>query len=487
MSALAEKLKIMFTSHRQIGGRWVQATYVILDVFCIFVNAFLAFYIRFIPDVIGSLLRLEWPTLHPYPFFPYYAGFLVLYIALIVLLFKSYDLYRTPRGKFWGDEAISVLKGVSLATFLLMIFIYLSKMPISRFVVLASWGLNTATLAAWRYFKRKVVERRVAQGYGTRNVLIVGAGRVGQKLAGILSENRHLGFVVKGFLDDYKDGDGILGRLEDLPQVLQRHFINEVIITIPSERELVKRVASEARRHRAAVKVVPELFDGVISQARPVLELIGDLPVMAVHQEPIPELGLLIKRVMDIIGALVGILLFAPLILGITIAIKLDDRGPVIYKSKRVGKKGRVFACYKFRTMVPNADAIKEQLRHLNERQGPFFKITNDPRLTRVGRFIRKYSLDEWPQFFNVLKGDMSLVGPRPHPLDDFRQYSLEHYRRLDIKPGMTSLWAVEAQGDPSFERNMALDLYYIENWSLWLDVKILLRTISTVLKGVGR
>jgi lipopolysaccharide/colanic/teichoic acid biosynthesis glycosyltransferase len=137
--------------------------------------------------------------------------------------------------------------------------------------------------------------------------------------------------------------------------------------------------------------------------------------------------------------------------------------------------------------MVSDADQLKDKLRHLNEKSGPFFKITNDPRLTRFGKLLRKYSMDEMPQFFNVLEGNMSLVGPRPHPLDDFRQYNLEHYRRLDVKPGVTSLWAIEAQDDPSFEHNMELDLYYIENWNSWLDLKILLRTIPTVLKGVGR
>jgi lipopolysaccharide/colanic/teichoic acid biosynthesis glycosyltransferase len=137
--------------------------------------------------------------------------------------------------------------------------------------------------------------------------------------------------------------------------------------------------------------------------------------------------------------------------------------------------------------MVSDADQLKDKLRYLNEKSGPFFKITNDPRLTRVGKLLRKYNMDEMPQFFNVLEGDMSLVGPRPHPLDDFRQYNIDHYRRLDVKPGITSLWAIEAQDDPSFEHNMELDLYYIENWNSWLDLKILLRTIPTVLKGVGR
>jgi len=159
----------------------------------------------------------------------------------------------------------------------------------------------------------------------------------------------------------------------------------------------------------------------------------------------------------------------------------------MFYRSKRMGRKGRPFVCYKFRTMVADADFLKEGLRHLNERHGPFFKISGDPRITRLGRWLRKYSLDEVPQLWNVLKGDMSLVGPRPHPLDDYRQYHLEHLRRLDVEPGLTGLWQVTARQDPSFETNMALDLRYIETWNVWLDLKILWRTVGAVLEGEGQ
>jgi lipopolysaccharide/colanic/teichoic acid biosynthesis glycosyltransferase len=159
----------------------------------------------------------------------------------------------------------------------------------------------------------------------------------------------------------------------------------------------------------------------------------------------------------------------------------------VFYRSRRVGRKAREFTCYKFRTMVADAEARKDDVRHLNERHGPFFKISNDPRLTRFGKFLRRYSLDELPQLWNVLQGQMSLVGPRPHPVDDYRQYTLDCLRRLDVTPGLTGLWQVSARRDPSFERNLALDLEYIETWNLWLDLKILLRTAGVVAKGEGQ
>jgi lipopolysaccharide/colanic/teichoic acid biosynthesis glycosyltransferase len=182
----------------------------------------------------------------------------------------------------------------------------------------------------------------------------------------------------------------------------------------------------------------------------------------------------------------VALVVTAPLMLLITIAVKLASPGPVLYRSERVGRKGRRFICYKFRSMVANADALKEELRKQSYRKGPTFKVDNDPRVTPLGRFLRSYSLDELPQFWNILCGDMSLVGPRPHPVDDFAQYVPEHMVRLHVKPGLTGLWQVMGRRDPSFQKNMELDLEYIENWTLALDFKIILRTLPAVLKGGG-
>jgi len=197
-------------------------------------------------------------------------------------------------------------------------------------------------------------------------------------------------------------------------------------------------------------------------------------------------LGLFLKRIMDIVLSTIVMVLLWPLLLIIAIVIKLESPGPVIYPSLRAGKKGRRFVCYKFRTMVSGADELKDNLRRLNQRRGPFFKIADDPRATRLGRILRKYSLDELPQFWNVLKGDMSLVGPRPHPLDDVERYSPWHHGRLEVKPGLTGLWQVTARANPSFDTCMVLDLGYIRSWSLLLDCRILVRTIPAVLAGEG-
>ena len=210
----------------------------------------------------------------------------------------------------------------------------------------------------------------------------------------------------------------------------------------------------------------------------------GDLELCG---EPIPCIGLLIKRVVDLLLSFVGFVALWPLMLAIALAVKLESPGPAVYRALRAGKQGRKFLCYKFRTMIAGADELKDNLRSLNQRRGPFFKIADDPRVTHLGRFLRKYSLDELPQLWNVLKGDMSLVGPRPHPLDDVERYSPEHQRRLDVKPGLTGLWQIVARTNPSFQTCMVLDLGYIRNWSLLLDCKILMRTIPAVLAGEGQ
>ena len=219
----------------------------------------------------------------------------------------------------------------------------------------------------------------------------------------------------------------------------------------------------------------------------PLAQSVSGCGASGLRTEPIAGVGRFLKRVMDIFVSSLALLFLWPLMFAIGIAIKLGSRGPAIYRSLRLGKCGREFDCYKFRTMIAGSDGWKEDLRGLNQRRGPFFKIADDPRVTRFGRFLRKYSLDELPQFWNVLLGDMSLVGPRPHPVEDCAQYTSADCRRLDVKPGITGLWQVVARSNPSFEICMMLDLAYIKKWSVLGDCRIMLRTIPAVLAGDGQ
>jgi exopolysaccharide biosynthesis polyprenyl glycosylphosphotransferase len=232
------------------------------------------------------------------------------------------------------------------------------------------------------------------------------------------------------------------------------------------------------------LRVVPDMYDGLAWNSP--IEYIGQFPTIPLHCGHVPEVGLLIKRVIDILFSTVALILLSPVLLAVAIAVKLDSRGPIFYSSERIGKKGRVFSCTKFRTMVRDAEKRRADVMHMNERDGVLFKISNDPRITSVGRFLRKYSLDELPQFFNVLKGDMSIVGPRPPLASEVQEYKLNHLRRLDVTPGITGLWQVQARQDPSFDSYISLDVTYIDNWSIWLDLKIIMRTIIVVFAGTG-
>jgi len=489
---LGQSLTLDHTTHstfrsRWIGGWWIRLSYALIDVFCVLVNYAFAFLVYFSASASFTLDPIPHLNIFTMPRILHYVSFVLLNAALITLFCEQQDLYWTPRTRSSAQESAGVVKAVSYAALLLTAFLYLSGTRIVPPLLLGvSYVLNVAALMTWRAIKRKVVIRRAIHGIGARNALIVGTGRVGRALAHHLQQDKLLGYHFVGFLDDNGCNDpSNLGRIEDLDRVVRTYFVDEIFVTIPSEREVVKYVAIEARRTNACVKVVPDLYDG-LGWCAPVNQ-IGHFPVIELLHKPISSLGLVFKRIFDVVLALFALIVLSPLLAVIAIAIHFDSPGPVLYRSRRVGKKGHAFSCCKFRTMVDNADDLKASLRERNERKGPFFKIREDPRLTRLGRFLRKYSIDELPQLWNVVRGDMSLVGPRPHPVDDYEQYTLEHLRRLEVKPGLTGLWQITARLDPSFETNMALDLEYIENWKFWMDIRILLHTLPAVWKGQGQ
>jgi exopolysaccharide biosynthesis polyprenyl glycosylphosphotransferase len=243
-------------------------------------------------------------------------------------------------------------------------------------------------------------------------------------------------------------------------------------------------VLEQARAHGVDLRAAPEMYHDLAGNSS--VEYIGESPTILFQSGQVSEFAPFFKRVIDIVFSSAALIVVSPLLLAIAIAVKLDSPGPVFYSSGRIGKRGRTFRCIKFRSMVPDAEMQRDEIMHLNERDGVLFKVTNDPRITRFGRFLRKYSLDELPQFFNVLRGEMSVVGPRPPLADEVREYEPGHLRRLDVAPGITGLWQVHARQDPSFASYVSLDMTYIDNWSIWLDFKIVLRTVGVVLAGTG-
>jgi exopolysaccharide biosynthesis polyprenyl glycosylphosphotransferase len=352
-------------------------------------------------------------------------------------------------------------------------------------------GMVTILFSLLRLFHRALLYHWYKRGIETRNVLIMGTGPESQALRQQLKYMPHLGYSFKGFVDLQSSdsltstaSNEVVGTLDSLIQCTRKYFIDEIFFTTPYDRNTIQTVLRQVRLHGIGLRVIPEVFDGE-SWSSPV-EYIGQFPTIPLHCCYMPEAALLLKRSLDIVFSILLLILLSPVLLIIAIAVKLDSRGPVFFFAERIGKKGRIFHCAKFRTMVSDAEQRRTEVMHLNERDGILFKVTNDPRITRIGRILRKYSLDELPQFYNVLKGDMSVVGPRPPIASEVQQYKLSHLRRLDVPPGITGLWQVQGRQDPSFERYISLDMNYIDNWSLLLDIKIILRTFAVVFAGTG-
>jgi exopolysaccharide biosynthesis polyprenyl glycosylphosphotransferase len=481
-----DSLSVRAGSERRRIGYFRQMSYVAIDVTFVCLGAIAAYGARFgFANYLGIEIVSAQQLIHQ-AYTQAYPAFLLLYVVLIVMACISQHLYRTSREIRALEESLKVARAVGFATVLLVLFVFVSgNKEISRMVVASAGVANIGTLAGWRYAKRLYVLKRARRGEGVSRALIIGAGKVGQTLAVWLENNRQLGYSVCGFLDAHPNGDArVLGSIHDLKKVALEQFVDQLFVTLPADREVVKEIWVEARRLRLNLNVVPDIYDGLGWRAP--IRSIGGFPIIELHGQPIPAFGLAMKRVLDVVGASVGLILSVPLLAIAALWIRVDSRGPAIYSALRVGKKGKKFHCYKLRTMVEEADAQKEKLRGENERNGPFFKMENDPRVTRCGRQLRKYSIDELPQLVNVLRGDMSLVGPRPHPVDDYERYTLEHLRRLDVRPGITGLWQIKARRDPSFDATMTLDMDYIENWSLRMDIGILAKTIPAVLRAEG-
>ena len=411
-------------------------------------------------------------------------GMALLQAALIILLGFSEGLYAA--GTDLPHQGGTLAKSVFWATALLCVAYSMQGAPRGVIAIACATGfLDFAALFSWRW-KDQRRERLAGQsGRAQRNLLIVGAGGLGRRVAAHLEHHPEEGRALCGFLDDERPmGNGVIGRVSSLARLARTGFVDEVLLASPHDRDLTLRVLQEARRLRLDVEMVPDLFGCCPEGAE--FERVGDLPVICLHEERLPAAGLFAKRALDIVAASSALLVLAPLLAIIASLIKLDSRGPMLYAAQRAGRKGRLFPFYKFRTMVSNAEDLKKTLRNQNQRSGPIFKIARDPRITRVGRLLRRYSLDELPQLWNVVRGEMSLVGPRPHPLDDFAAYEVEHLARLDVTPGITGLWQVTARRDPSFQRSIELDREYIRTWNLRMDARILLRTVKAVFRGSG-
>jgi exopolysaccharide biosynthesis polyprenyl glycosylphosphotransferase len=459
-----------------------------LDLVTVVIAALVALRFRVQTPVDVSTLRVLPHLIKSSPnLLPFYIGW---YGICLVFFTRSYGLYGTIQHHSSLHEQRMTIQASLTSGLLLCGTLYLSSgEAISRIVVGLMVLFTTVLLCLRRALWRRMVYRRFRAGIETRNVLIVGAGRVGHALRNHIDTLQHLGFRFKGFVAlterEAESGNAdVVGDVRNCLSLARSLFVDEIFFSVPAEEKMVISMVEEARIAGIDVRVVPDMYDGLAWNAK--VEYVGQFPTIPLHRRHFPMGGFLLKRVLDTTVSVIGLVVTSPIMLGIALAIRLDSPGAIFYKAQRIGRKGRTFSCYKFRTMVQNADKLKADLEHMNERDSVLFKIKKDPRITRVGKVLRKYSLDELPQFYNVLKGDMSLVGPRPPMAAEVEQYDLAHLRRLDVLPGITGLWQVEARQDPSFDSYISLDTAYVENWNLMMDLRILARTVGVVLSGTG-
>jgi exopolysaccharide biosynthesis polyprenyl glycosylphosphotransferase len=452
-----------------------------------------------IAGLIAFRIRLEGPVQSDNPsLLTHIAGpqpavlflYLLIFCLYLVMFARIYGLYRATDSRSSMHEQRMTVQATLTAGLLLCGTLYLLRAyAVSRLVMLMTVALTMVMLMMRRALWRRLRERRFLEGVETRNVLIVGDGRVGHALRNHLESLSRMGFRFKGFIsmDSRGESNGnsqVIGNIRNCVALARSLFVDEIYFSTPAEKQTVISVVEEARALGIEVRVVPDLYDGLAWNAP--VEYIGQFPTIPLHRRDFPRDAFMLKRVLDVILASIVLSFAAPVMAVLALMIRFDSPGPILYRADRLGRKGRVFRCYKFRTMIEDAEQRRHELAHMNERDGVLFKITKDPRITKVGAWLRKYSLDELPQLWNVLKGDMSLVGPRPPLASEVEKYDLAHLRRLDVLPGITGLWQVEARQDPSFDNYISLDTAYVENWSLLLDFRILARTIGVVIAGTG-
>ncbi len=446
------------------------------------------------------MARYRWQWFLPVDerFFEPYARYFSQQAAfnfLLILTFIQGRVWRRRRGGFWIDEVSRISFATATAVTLLMAvtYFFLEEAPFSRLMLFWVLLFTTLFLGIARLLRQLILTTLYRQGKAVDRVLVMGAGETGRGLIRTLLARPDMGFKAIGYLHDGSQENNIglgriphLGTFNDLKVILeQRTNLHTVFIAVPGDmHQQVLGWVRVCRQHGVRAQVVPDLFQ--LSLNRVEFNNMAGVPMLGIRDVGMTRWQRLTKRTLDLV--LIVLLGIPALLLTavIAMAIKLNSPGPVFYTADRVGRGGKPFKMYKFRSMVVGAEKQKEQLATLNEADGPIFKIKEDPRLTKVGRFLRRSSLDELPQLLNILLGQMSLVGPRPPLQEEVDQYKPWHRQRLAVIGGLTGLWQVSGRSDLTFDELCLLDIYYIENWSLSLDFRILLQTIPYSLFGRG-
>jgi exopolysaccharide biosynthesis polyprenyl glycosylphosphotransferase len=434
-------------------------------------------------------------------------GNLLLFLSLLMiwhLLFKVSGLYgskrlSTRREEFWDIARATTLGTAVVAVCALVFRIWV----VNRTFLVLFWLLTTTLVMVSRTIIRAALAFLRRHGHNARNLLVVGTNKRALAFISGIQQKPELGYRIVGFADDTWSGLQeakkqrlpLVSDLDGLHAYMRRNVVDEVVLALPirSFHSYSSEIAAACEQQGIIVRLLPNIFD--LKEARHSAEELGagqlDGYAIVSHETTITDFwGLAMKRFIDVVISFIAIIFLSPVMLLTALLVKLTSSGPIFFVQKRLGLNKRTFQIYKFRTMVVDAEARLKEIEHKNEANGPVFKIKKDPRITLIGTFLRKTSIDELPQFFNVLKGEMSLVGPRPLQVRDYELFETHcgdwQRKRFSVRPGITCLWQIMGRSSTTFERWMELDLQYIRTWSVWLDLEILAKTVPAVLKGSG-
>lgn len=441
-----------------------------LDYAALIVAGLAAYHIRF--STISDLR----PVTEVLPLQTYF-NLLLAVAAAWIAVFAISGLYSIRSTRRAADEIAKLFLACSTGILLVIVVIFFQReLFSSRFVVLAGWLLAILFTVVERSVVRAIQHALFTRGIGVHNTVVVGRDKTTEDIISHLNQHPSLGYrVIERF-------EGVTPEMFDRLLERMRHLRIDEIIQADSSigRDEVVRLIDFCNDHHLIFRYAADLFDA--HAARIDIQTLAGIPIIEMKRTPLDGWGKIIKRTFDVISAALGLAVLSPVFLIVGLLVKLDSEGPMIMKLERVGEGGKRFKVLKFRSMVKNAEALKQELLEQNEREGPLFKMRNDPRITRLGKFIRKTSLDELPQLWNVLKGEMSVVGPRPHEPEEVARYAKHHRKVLSIKPGITGMAQTSGRSDLSFEEEVKLDTYYLENWTLKLDLQIILKTPRVVL-----
>jgi len=426
-------------------------------------------------------------------------GNLLLFLALLLvwhLVFSAFGLYDSRRMSNRRTDVLDSLGATTTGTLVSASILLLFDVRMATLdFILVFWVLTTSVAASQRVLQRSILERIRRHGRSLRHILVLGTNPRALEFTRRIESRPELGYRLIGFVDREWDGlkafntsgHHIVADFLNLPDFLRKNVVDEVVIALPmgSLHTWAAKIAALCEQQGITTRLLSNIFD--LKSSHTGMEEFEGTSLVTHYTGATKGLPVFIKHGIDFIGSAVLLVAFSPIMLAVALLVRLTSRGPILFSQRRLGYNKRVFQIYKFRTMVADAERQLKAIEHLNEVSGPVFKIKNDPRITPIGKFLRRTSLDELPQLFNVLKGDMSIVGPRPLPARDYEGFNQDwQRRRFTVKPGLTCLWQVNGRSSIPFEQWMQLDLQYIDKWSLWLDLKILLKTVPAVLRGSG-